>query len=147
MKKLSMFSPLVVLFVALVVPVAAQQNTGSKVKVKGIILKQEDQGFRMRDQAGAELKVTLAANAKIEEKKSNPFRGSKKYTPTQLVRGLYVEVEGRGDAGALMATKIKFSKEPSTRRWCRSKTGSVRRRSVLPLPSRTPSGCLVSLTS
>jgi outer membrane protein OmpA-like peptidoglycan-associated protein len=115
MKKLSMFSPLVVLLAALVVPVAAQQNkgaitSGAKTKVQGIILKQEGQGFRMRDQAGSEIMVTLAANAKIEEKKGNPFRSSKKYTAAQLVRGLYVEVEGRGDSsGSLTADKIKFS--------------------------------------
>ncbi len=119
MKKLSMLSPLVMLIAALVVPVAAQPNkaasqsaitSGAKMKVTGVILKQEGQGFRMRDQAGSELTVHFAGNAKIEEKKSNPFRGSKKYTSAQLVRGLYVEVEGHGDSsGALTAEKIKFS--------------------------------------
>ena len=113
MKRLSMLSPLVVLFVALVVPVTAQQKiaSGAKVKVTGTILKQEDQGFRMKDQAGSEWTVRLASNAKIEEKKGNPFRGSKKYTSAQLVRGLYVEVEGHGDSGNLIADKIKFSED------------------------------------
>jgi outer membrane protein OmpA-like peptidoglycan-associated protein len=115
MKKLSMLGPLAVLLAALVVPVAAQQNkvtSGAKMKVSGIILKQEGQGFRMRDQAGSELTVNLASNAKIEEKKGNPFRGSTKYTSAQLVRGLFVEVEGRGDSsGAITAEKIKFSKD------------------------------------
>jgi len=119
MKNLSKLVSLAVLLVALVVPVAAQQNntsnqtaitSGAKIKVKGIILKQEDQGFRMRDQAGSELTVHLAGNARIEEKKGNPFRGSKKYTSAQLVRGLYVEVEGRGDSSSsITADKIKFS--------------------------------------
>ncbi len=113
MKRLSMLSPLVVLFVALVVPVTAQQKiaSGAKVKVTGTILKQEDQGFRMKDQAGSEWTVQLASNAKIEEKKGNPFRSSKKYTSAQLVRGLYVEVEGHGDSGNLIADKIKFSED------------------------------------
>src|SRR5438309_9429411 len=106
MKKLSMFSPLVVLLGALVVSVAAQQNigasqsaitSGAKMKVTGIILKQEGQGFRMRDQAGSELTVTLASNAKIEESKSNPFRGSKKYNDAQLVGVFLVVVDGIGD--------------------------------------------------
>src|SRR3984893_3057478 len=119
MKKLSMLSPLVVLLAVLVVPVAAQKNksapqsvitSGAKMKVTGIILKQENDGFRMRDQAGSELTIHLASNARIEEKKSNPFRGSKKYTSAQVVRGLYVEIEGHGDSsGSLMADKIKFS--------------------------------------
>jgi outer membrane protein OmpA-like peptidoglycan-associated protein len=116
MKKLSML----VLLVALVVPVAAQQTgasshatqvtSGAKMKVKGMILKREDQGFRMRDMSGSELIVRLAGNSKIEEKKGNPFRGGKKFSESQLVRGLYVEVEGRGDSsGALLADKIKLS--------------------------------------
>lgn len=116
MKKLSMLGPLAVLLAALVVPVAAQQKntitSGAKMKVSGIILKQEGQSFRMRDQAGSELTVNLPSSAKIEEKKSNPFRGSTKYTAAQLTRGLYVEVEGRGDSsGAVTADKIKFSKD------------------------------------
>lgn len=105
MKKVSML-PLLVLFAALAVPVGAQS---AKMKAKGIILKQEGQSFRMRDQSGSELTVQVASNAKIEEKKSNPFRGSKKYTAAQLVRGLYVEVEGRGTASSITADKIKFS--------------------------------------
>lgn len=121
MKKLSMLRPLVVLFVAMVVPVAAQQTgsssqantqitSGAKMKVKGMILKREDQGFRMRDMAGSELTIRLATNAKIEEKKGNPFRGGKRFTEGQLVRGLYVEIEGHGDSsGALIADKIKLA--------------------------------------
>jgi OOP family OmpA-OmpF porin len=121
MKKLSVFSPLVVLLVALCVPVAAQQNAGSsqptmqigsgaKMKVKGMILKREDQSFRLREMSGSELIVRLAGKYKIEEKKGNPFRSSKKFGESSLVRGLYVEVEGRGDSsGSLVADKIKFS--------------------------------------
>lgn len=105
MKKVSMV-PVLVLLAALVVPVGAQS---AKMKAKGIILKQEGQSFRMRDQSGSELTVQLAPNAKIEEKKGNPFRGSKKYSAAQLTRGLYVEVEGHGTAGSLTADKIKFS--------------------------------------
>jgi OOP family OmpA-OmpF porin len=124
MKKLSLLRPLVVLFVALVVPVSAQQNAGTtrnmdtktpvtagaKTKVKGVILKHGDRSFQMRDQAGSELTVRLASNTKIEERKGNPFRAGKKFGEAQLVRGLYVEIEGRGDSsGALIADKIKLS--------------------------------------
>ena len=118
MKKLSMLA-LVVLSLALIVPATAQQNSstahstpvaaGAKIKTKGMIIKREQGSMIVRDQAGAELTVKLAG-AKISEKKSNPFRGSKSYSETQLVRGLYVEVEGRGDSsGALIAEKIKLS--------------------------------------
>jgi len=120
MKKLSMLRALVVLSVALIVPVAAQQSasttnhtqvtSGAKMKVKGMIVKRDQGSFILRDQAGSDLTFRLASNAKIEEKKGNPFRGGKKYAEAQLVRGLYVELEGRGDAsGALIADKIKLS--------------------------------------
>jgi len=121
MKQLSMLRALVVLSVALIVPVTAQQKvnstantkqvaSGVKMKVKGMIVKRDQGNLIMRDQTGADLTVRLASNAKIEEKKSNPFRGGKRYSEAQLVRGLYIEVEGRGDSsGALVADKIKLS--------------------------------------
>src|SRR5262245_6353545 len=46
---------------------------------------------------------------KVEEKKGNPFRRAKDYGTTSLLRGLSVEVEGRGEAsGSLLAEKIKM---------------------------------------
>jgi outer membrane protein OmpA-like peptidoglycan-associated protein len=87
-----------------------QVAPGMKLKTKGVIIKRSADGFIMRDQAGSELQVRLSAITKIEEKKSNPFRSAKKYSPSELVRGLNIEVEGRGDtSGALMAEKVKFS--------------------------------------
>ncbi|HSO73467.1 MAG TPA: OmpA family protein [Blastocatellia bacterium] len=125
MRKLSMLRALVVLMVAVVAPVTAQQvldssqstkstapttqvPAGAKMKVKGTILRRQDQNLIMRDQTGSELTLRLASNVKIEEKKGNPFRSGKKYSEAQLVRGLFLEVEGRGDSsGALVADKIK----------------------------------------
>ncbi|MGH9931620.1 MAG: hypothetical protein ACREA9_20630, partial [Pyrinomonadaceae bacterium] len=124
MNKLSLLRAFVVLSVAFIIPVTAQQPAGStrsaakkmdvtsgtKMKVKGTIIKRQDQDFVMRDMTGSELTVRLAGNSKIEEKKGNPFRGGKKYSEAQLVRGLFVEVEGRGDSsGALLADKIKVA--------------------------------------
>jgi outer membrane protein OmpA-like peptidoglycan-associated protein len=78
------------------------------MKVKGMILRRQNQDLIMRDQTGSELTLRLASNVKIEEKKGNPFRSGKKYSEAQLVRGLFLEVEGRGDStGALVADKIR----------------------------------------
>ncbi|HEU4389364.1 MAG TPA: OmpA family protein [Blastocatellia bacterium] len=88
----------------------AKVSAGAKMEVKGLILKRDQNTFVLRDQTGSELNVRLAGNTKIEEKKSNPFRGAKRYTEAQVVRGLTVEVEGRGDSsGDLVAEKIKFT--------------------------------------
>ena len=120
MKKLSMLGALVVLSLALIVPATARQNgstatkasvvSGAKMKTKGMVIKHEQGSIIVRDQSGADMTVRVAG-AKIEEKKSNPFRGSKKFGESALVRGLYVEVEGRGDSGTLVAEKIKFSSD------------------------------------
>ncbi len=122
MKQLSNLKALVVLLgLALASPLlaSAQENSsprraqaasGVKTKVTGVILKRENSDIILRDQTGAEWAVRLAGNTKIEEKKSNPFRSSKKYSSAHLVRGLFAEVEGRGDgSGALVADKVKFA--------------------------------------
>jgi len=87
-----------------------QVGSAAKTKVKGVILRREDSSFILRSDMGSDYNVRFGGTTKMEEKKSNPFRGSKKYAAQQLLPGLYVEVEGRGDgSGALAAEKIKFS--------------------------------------
>ena len=87
-----------------------QVASGQKVKVQGVILKRDNDNFVIRDTTGSEMTVQLTSNTKVEEKKGNPFRSAKKYSTAQVIRGLFVEVEGRGDAsGGLVAEKIKFS--------------------------------------
>jgi OOP family OmpA-OmpF porin len=83
---------------------------GQKAKVTGQIVKVEKDSFMLRDGRGIDVLVKLTGATLIKEKKSNPFRGAKSYTPAQLVRGLDVEAEGLGDAdGALAARDIKFT--------------------------------------
>jgi outer membrane protein OmpA-like peptidoglycan-associated protein len=87
-----------------------QIASGQKQKLTGVIVKREADGFVMRDRNGAETNIALTDSVKVEEKKSNPFRGAKKYAVTELMRGLNVEVEGRGnESGGVTAEKIKFS--------------------------------------
>lgn len=82
---------------------------GQKEKIKGVIISRESDSLTMRDEMGRDLTVVLTNTTEVEEKKSNPFRRAKNYAVTQLLRGLVVEVQGRGDAnGALVADEIKF---------------------------------------
>ncbi len=129
MKKLSVFNSLVLaLCMTLTGSVMAQNKTqstdndsrrmqvqvasGQKTKIEGMVLTRDNNSFTMRDMSGAELTVQLTGNTKVEQKKTNFFGGSKKYSNDQVTRGLYVEVEGRGDAsGGLIAEKVKFSKD------------------------------------
>ncbi|HWQ34681.1 MAG TPA: OmpA family protein [Blastocatellia bacterium] len=86
--------------------------SGQKQKFSGIIVKRNPDNIIIRDQSGADVTVNLTNSTKVTERKSNPFRRAKNYDTTALLRGLQVEVEGRGDnSGALNADKIKFTND------------------------------------
>jgi len=88
----------------------ARVASGKKQKVNGVIVSREADKLVIRDISGADLVVSLTGATKVSERKSNPFRKGKAYPVTALLRGLEVEVEGRGsDTGALIADRIKFS--------------------------------------
>jgi len=89
-----------------------QVASGQKMKVEGTVIKRDGNSFVLRETTGSQITVNMSGGTKVREKKSNPFRGSKKYSSEQVMRGLFVEVEGRGDgSGALMAEEIKFSRD------------------------------------
>jgi outer membrane protein OmpA-like peptidoglycan-associated protein len=94
-------------------PAAAKQQeqpaaSAQKVTVEGVILKRNADSFTMRDAQGKEVTVVLSDQTQVKEKKANPFRGSRKYTVTQLLRGLNVEVAGKQSAaGKISADEIK----------------------------------------
>ena len=50
--------------------------------------------------------VTLAGNPEIKEKKSNPFRGAKKFSTADLVPGLHVEIKGTGNSSGAIVPKV-----------------------------------------
>jgi outer membrane protein OmpA-like peptidoglycan-associated protein len=84
---------------------------GQKYKIKGVIVSKDDNGgFIVRDAVGVDTKIVVEPNASV---KSNGgfFGGGDKYPATSLVRGLNLEVEGRGDStGAVSVNKVRFSK-------------------------------------
>jgi outer membrane protein OmpA-like peptidoglycan-associated protein len=88
----------------------ARVAVGRKQKVNGVIVSREADKIIMRDLAGVDVVVNVTSSTKITEKKANPFRGAKNYPITALLRGLEIEVEGRGsDGGTLVADKVKFT--------------------------------------
>jgi outer membrane protein OmpA-like peptidoglycan-associated protein len=85
---------------------------GQRQKISGVILSREVDKLVVRDINGSDVAVSLSGATKFVEKKANPFRGARTYPVTALLRGLEVEVEGRGDgSGALVAEKIKFTND------------------------------------
>jgi outer membrane protein OmpA-like peptidoglycan-associated protein len=85
---------------------------GQKQKITGVIVSREADKMIVRDLSGGDIVVNLTGGTQVSERKSNPFRKGKVYTVTALLRGLEVEIEGRGsDTGALVAEKVKFTND------------------------------------
>ena len=83
---------------------------GEKIKLKGTIVDRDADTFVVRDDQGYETTVLLTDRTTV---KSNGgfFRRGANYDVTNLLRGLAVEVEGRGNPdGRLEATNVRFDK-------------------------------------
>lgn len=86
-------------------------TAGKKQTIKGVIVKRDADSIIVHMQSGMDQTVTLTNSTKVEQK-SGFFSRPKNYATTQLLRGLDVEIEGRGDnSGGLVAEKIKFSEK------------------------------------
>ena len=77
--------------------------------LEGVVESRDADGFVLRDMKGNTYLVTVTSNTQIKEKKGNPFRKARIYGTTQLLRGLEVEVSGRGtESGQIEAREVKF---------------------------------------
>src|SRR5688500_11973149 len=87
-------------------------TSGQKYKIKGaVVAKDDDNSFVVRDTTGVDTRVVISPEASIKSK-GGFFGGGDRIASNQIVRGLYLEVEGRGDTtGNLAATKVRFDKD------------------------------------
>ncbi len=109
-----------VLFVAVIIGVSSafaqdaqvrNLTSGQKYKVKGVVVSKDDSSFTVRDAVGVDTNVVLSSNTSIKTK-GGFFGGGDTVATNGIVRGLNLEVEGRGDnSGALAATKVRFGKD------------------------------------
>jgi OmpA-OmpF porin, OOP family len=82
--------------------------SGQKLTVKGIIIRRDADTFSIADDANNETVVLLTDRTSVKSK-GGFFRSGKDYGVTSLLRGLRVEVEGRGNEnGLLAADKVRF---------------------------------------
>jgi outer membrane protein OmpA-like peptidoglycan-associated protein len=83
---------------------------GQKYKIKGVVVAKDANSFVVRDTVGVETKVMISPSTSIKTK-GGFFGGGNKIDTNQIVRGLNLELEGRGDTtGGLMAEKVRFGK-------------------------------------
>ena len=83
--------------------------SGSKMKFRGVVIERNADVFTIRDRSRADYQVLITDQTSIKTH-GGFLRSGKKYPVTDILRGLIVEVEGKGDnAGALVADKIRFN--------------------------------------
>ncbi len=83
--------------------------SGAKMKFKGVVIGRDSDTFTIRDRSRADYQVLLTDDTSIKTH-GRFLRGGKKYAVADILRGLIVEVEGRGDSeGQLVAEKIRFN--------------------------------------
>ena len=90
-------------------PITQSIPNGAKVKFRGVVLGRDADSFMMRDRNRTDYRVVLTDGTSIKTY-GGIFRFGKKYAVTDILRGLIVEVEGRGNSqGQLVADKIRFN--------------------------------------
>lgn len=83
--------------------------SGEKMKIKGVVVRRDADTFVVRDANGVDTTVRLSDRASV---KSNGgfLRSGTNYAQTNILRGLNLEVEGRGgSSGELVADKVRFN--------------------------------------
>lgn len=83
--------------------------SGEKMKIKGVVVRRDVDTFTVRDLTGNDTVVRMTDQTSVKTK-GGVFSGGTKYQATNIIRGLNLEVEGRGGSnGELIATKIRFN--------------------------------------
>jgi len=82
---------------------------GQKMKLKGFVVRRDADTFVVQDAvSGAQTTVLLSDRTSVKTK-GGVFGGGSKFGQTAIMRGLNLEVEGRGDGTNLVAEKIRFN--------------------------------------
>src|SRR5437762_7897553 len=83
--------------------------SGQKMAIKGVVVKRDADTFTIRDLTGNDTVVRLTDRTSV--KSSGGFlRSGTNYGSTNILRGLNLEVEGRGGSnGELVADRVRFS--------------------------------------
>jgi outer membrane protein OmpA-like peptidoglycan-associated protein len=119
-----MFAPAVLATCLLVFsasPLLAQDKTnpagsrtvtsGQKMKLKGVVTRRDADTFTVRDMNGVDTVVRLSDKTSVKTK-GGFLRGGSNFAQTSILRGLNLEIEGRGNAqGELDAEKIRFNEQ------------------------------------
>jgi outer membrane protein OmpA-like peptidoglycan-associated protein len=82
--------------------------SGQKMKVKGVVVRRDADTFTVQDINGVNTTVVLTDRTSVKSK-GGFLRSGSTYGASNILRGLNLEVEGRGnEQGQLVATNIRF---------------------------------------
>jgi OmpA-OmpF porin, OOP family len=88
---------------------ARSVSSGEKMKIKGVVVKRDADTFTVRDLTGNDTTVRLTDKTSVKTN-GGFLRSGSNYAQTQILRGLNLEVEGRGgSSGELVAEKVRFN--------------------------------------
>jgi outer membrane protein OmpA-like peptidoglycan-associated protein len=78
------------------------------MKIKGVVTRRDADTFTVQDMNGVDTIVRLDNRTSVKTK-GGFLRGGTNYATTNILRGLNLEVEGRGNGTELVAEKIRFN--------------------------------------
>ena len=88
---------------------ARSVSSGEKMKIKGVVVKRDADTFTLRDLTGNDTIVRLTDKTSVKAN-GGFLRSGTNYGTTNILRGLNLEVEGRGgSSGELVADKVRFN--------------------------------------
>jgi outer membrane protein OmpA-like peptidoglycan-associated protein len=83
--------------------------SGEKMKIKGVVVKRDADTFVVRDLTGNDTTVRLTNTTSVKTN-GGFLRSGTNYGQTNILRGLNLEVEGRGgSSGELVAERVRFN--------------------------------------
>src|SRR5438105_7635071 len=84
--------------------------SGQKMKIKGVVVRRDADTFTVRDLNGVDTVVRLTDKTSVKSNAASFFSRGTNYGQTNILRGLNLEVEGRGGSnGELNADRIRFN--------------------------------------
>lgn len=83
--------------------------SGQKMKIKGIVVRRDPDTFTVRDLNNVDTLVRLTDKTSVKTHAGSFLSSGRRYPQTNIIRGLNLEVEGRGGSnGELVADKVAF---------------------------------------
>jgi OmpA-OmpF porin, OOP family len=88
---------------------ARSVSSGQQMKIKGVVVHRDPDTFMVRDMNGVDTLVRLTDRTSVKAN-GGFLRSGTNYGATNILRGLNLEVEGRGGSnGELVAEKVRFN--------------------------------------